>query len=110
LATTVVIKQASNGKTVHATVGDTLRIELAGNPTTGFQWSVTAVKGKAAVQSGEVRYQPSPTAAGIVGSGGTFIATFKAVKVGKVVVTMAYRRPWETGSPAKTFTVTISVK
>jgi inhibitor of cysteine peptidase len=110
LAATLVIKQASNGKTIHATVGDTLRIELPGNPTTGFLWSVTAVKGKSAVQSGKVHYQASPTATGIVGSSGTFTATFKAVKVGKVVVTMAYKRPWETGQLVQRFSVTISVQ
>jgi predicted secreted protein len=47
--------------------------------------------------------------AGVVGSGGTFVATFKAAKVGSAVVTMAYERPWETGQPAQTFSVTISV-
>jgi predicted secreted protein len=47
----------------------------------------------------------------MVGVGGVFVATFKAVRAGKTTVRMEYRRPWEKDvAPIETFAVTLDVK
>ena len=52
-----------------------------------------------------------PAGRGMVGVGGTTEWTLSAVKGGKAVVKLEYRRPWEKDKPAeKTFTFTVDVR
>jgi len=107
----IALDEKANGKTVKVAVRKTLVVRLAGNPTTGYSWTVKKLDGDALEQQGKLRYEPKKVARGIVGSGGTFLGVFKAVKPGKGTLTMAYARPWEKGKPPiKTFTVTIQVE
>lgn len=108
---TVEIDQDSNGKTVEAAKGATIRISLKGNITTGYSWDVKKIDGDAVKQNGKVEYVSKPKNKNIVGAGGTFSVSFTAQTEGKAVITLAYSRPWEKDKPAaETFTVTIQVK
>lgn len=100
-----------NEKTVPVKLGQPVTITLKGNPTTGYLWAVAGLSSNTVEQVGEVEYQRSPAGKGMVGVGGVFVATFKAVKPGKTMVRMEYRRPWEKDTPpAETFAVTLDVK
>ncbi|MFP4055764.1 MAG: protease inhibitor I42 family protein [Candidatus Brocadiia bacterium] len=110
-APNLVLGEEDRGKTVRATVGQVVVVRLPGNPTTGYRWEVRAVEGQAVRQVGEVGYVAKKVPRGVVGSGGTFLAVFRAVRPGRGEVRMAYARPWEKGKPPeKTFHATIAVQ
>lgn len=107
----IVLDKKANGTTVTAAVGQRIVIRLAGNITTSYSWAVKKLEGEALKQDGKVEYVPKKAPRPKVGAGGTFVATFKAVKLGKAALTLAYRRPWEKKKPpAKTFTLAVEVK
>jgi len=110
-AKTLAITEADNGKTLKLADATAVTITLPGNPTTGYSWAVTKTEGTALEQTGSIQYTPTPVQPGIVGSGGTFLATFHALKPGESTITLGYARPWEKGTPAaKTFTVTLIIE
>jgi inhibitor of cysteine peptidase len=103
--------EEANGKTVAAEVKQTLLVKLPGNITTGYSWGVSKLEGEALEMVGKPDYVADKAPKKMVGSGGTFHLTFRAVKPGKATVTLAYARPWEKDTPpAKTFTLTVEVK
>lgn len=103
---------ADNKSDVSVKVGDTLTIELASNPTTGYSWQVSGNDAKVLEQAGESQYKlgsgtPMP------GSGGTQTFTFNAVGKGKTTLTLIYVRPWETTvtpTPNDVWTVNVTVE
>ena len=93
---------------VSAAINAKVKLELQGNPTTGYQWQVKNIKGKGATQAGEIKYVPSKAPQGIVGSGGVFVANFKVVGKEKTEIEFVYVRPWEEDvEPIKTFKLVI---
>jgi inhibitor of cysteine peptidase len=104
------VTEADAGKTLKLGDNKVVSISLAGNATTGYSWSVTKVDGVALEQMGDIQYVPLKAPAGMVGTGGTSVVKFRAVKAGQATITLGYARPWERGTPpTKTFTVTIEV-
>lgn len=96
------------GKTVELNTGDTLAVELEGNPTTGYVWEVEAVDAAVLKQTGESEFKPESDA---TGAGGVEILRFEAVASGQTALKLVYHRPWEEDvSPEETFEVTIVVK
>ena len=86
---------------VEAFVGQTLRIRLRGNPSTGFTWVVKRLKGESVAQQGKLVFEKGEAAAGMVGAGGTVVVPFKALKPGPTTVLLEYKRPWEQKDPAR---------
>jgi inhibitor of cysteine peptidase len=109
--TELVISEADAGKSIKLGDSTVAAISLAGNATTGYSWSVIKIEGTALEQVGDIHYVPDRTPPGMVGSGGAFIAKFRAVKAGSFTITLGYARPWGKGTlPIKTFTVTLVVE
>jgi inhibitor of cysteine peptidase len=82
---------------------------LEGNPSTGYSWETKDLDSSMFEQVGDTVYQSSDP--GLVGSGGTFTMTFKVLKAGTSILTLVYRRPWETGvDPADTFEISVTAK
>jgi inhibitor of cysteine peptidase len=105
------ISESDAGKTLKLGDNTIVAISLAGNATTGYSWSVTKIEGAALEQAGDIQYVPDRTRPGMVGSGGTSIAKFRAAKVGTATITLGYARPWEKDTPPiKTFTITLVVE
>ncbi|HVT81566.1 MAG TPA: protease inhibitor I42 family protein [Phycisphaerae bacterium] len=103
----LLLTDADNGRTLQLNNIDTVTINLNGNITTGYSWSLAGITGPAVESLGEpayIRAQP-----GAVGSGGVFIARFRVAHTGQSQVTLQYARPWEKTNPARTFTVTLMV-
>ncbi|MDR1904645.1 MAG: protease inhibitor I42 family protein [Treponema sp.] len=71
-----------------------IRIELEGNPTTGYSWTYTAGT-EGIVRELSVEYIKKETAAGAVGSGGIFVFVFEALAPGETELRFVYKRPWE---------------
>jgi inhibitor of cysteine peptidase len=106
---TLELDESDNGGTVTLQVGDTVEVVLKGNPTTGFGWMADITEEDAGIiqQVGEPTYVSDSD---LIGSGGTYTFTFKALKAGEAVLKLVYRRSWETDPPIQTFSVTVNVE
>lgn len=107
---TVSAGEASNGKTVEVKVGDKLGVTLEGNPTTGFSWMVEGEAPPFLRLEGEPEYTPLTGDTKVVGSGGTFLFVFDVKDAGSGTLRLAYRRPWESSAPERTYTLEIVAK
>jgi inhibitor of cysteine peptidase len=103
----LVLTAQHSGQTVAASVGQRIFINLEGNPSTGFSWSLTSSNGDSVVSTGPYVY--TATSPGVTGSGGTFSFPFQAVKLGPTTLGLTYRQPWNPEGEVQTFSVTIQV-
>lgn len=104
---------ADDGKSYTVNKGDIIQVVIPGNPTTGYRWaSELTDTDKALLQEmGEPQYAPENRDANLVGAGGTYTLTFKAVEKGQATLKVAYARPWETGvPPLQTFTASLTIE
>ena len=88
-----VVKPDASGQ-ADLTVGDVLRVTLAGNATTGYSWHYRIGNGKILKLKAE-DFTPDSTDPTITGSGGTYTWDFQALKKGSTKVTFLYYRDWE---------------
>ena len=78
-------------------VGDTLKVILASNGSTGFSWTTEAqVSDSTVVQ--QTSHESVGATTGRLGAWGTEVWTFKAVKAGATTIATDYGRPWEGGA------------
>lgn len=103
-ADAVTATQAQNGAAVTLAKGETLTVKLAGNPTTGYQWTV-AQNDANFLQPQDPIYEPDSSA---IGSGGTYFFRFTALNPGSASLRMTYRRSWEP-APIETFTLAVNI-
>lgn len=88
--------------------GGDVTVTLAGNPTTGYAWTLLSGNASVLKPAGDPVYSAGATSVGMVGSGGAFIFKFRAVDTGNATLTFAYRRSWEKDAVLlKTFVVTV---
>lgn len=107
------MSEADQGQTIELRTGEQLQIALSGNPSTGYNWEVTAFDPAILQSVGDIAFEQTPqhTRRPIVGAGGTLIATFAAVAAGTTTVELCYRRPWEPRNPAdQAFAVVVVVR
>jgi inhibitor of cysteine peptidase len=80
---------AADGRAVTLVVGQGLRLRLAENPTTGYQWSVSS--------SGDLLLESNvfTPAGAAVGGGGMRELQWRACAAGRNPVALAQRRAWE---------------
>lgn len=103
----VTINGGDAGTTVALDEGATLRIELEGNPTTGFEWEVSAVD-EAILRFEDSDFDPDSDADG---SGGIVTLEFEAVGAGATLLELIYRPPWEPPSEShQRYAVTVRVE
>lgn len=105
---TVSIGEQNNGKMVEVSREGELVVELASNPSTGYDWYL---EGSLPSQLTTISDEFEPEGdAGVVGAGGMRVITYGAVTPGTGPLTLVYKRAWETGvAPEKTFTVTVVI-
>lgn len=102
------LTETDAGRSIRLRAGDPLEITLASNPTTGFQWEVSAGDSAVLRQRGEPLFIPGGSAPG---RGGQVTLTFEAVGAGQTALKLIYHRPFETGvAPAQTYAVTVIVQ
>lgn len=103
----ITVSDADSNKKVVLQPNDTLRIDLVGNPTTGFTWEIVQ-NGSPQLEGIETSYASAST---LCGSPGTFSFWFKAESLGSSRLTLNYVRPWDKKTtPEKEFTLCIVVE
>ncbi len=106
--TRLVLNEENNGQTINLTAGDEFKLELPGNITTGYNWTIDALD-ESALQLVSEDYEESRS--DLLGAGGTSVFTFKALQAGQTSLKLIYSRPFEKGvPPEKTFEITIAVQ
>jgi inhibitor of cysteine peptidase len=104
----VTLRETDTGRTIELKRGDTLIVELEGNPTTGFLWEVESVDATILKQQGEPEYKAGEP--GKIGGVGAFVFTLEASDKGQTELQMVYRRPSDKETPAQTFEVSVVVE
>lgn len=101
-----VFTEDNNGSSVELATGDTFRIKLNENPTTGYQWTLETTRGLEIMSD---NYLP-PTSR-LIGAGGIHEWDIKATASGTQQVTGVYSRSFEnlTGSEQR-FVLTVEVE
>ena len=102
----IVVKQKNIGTTVSARVGDSLRVELPENPTTGFRWV------PAELNAGIVDLRADdflPVGGTAVGAGGVRVFRFHVKGTGSSRLQFKLSRAWESGVPSQLFEIQIDV-
>lgn len=105
---TVTVTEKDGNTSVDLGVGEILVVELAGNPTTGFQWQQIGPDAAILRQVGEPQFTPDSSA---VGSPGKVSLRFEAMGSGHMQLQLAYQRSFEPQTPAaQTFKINVTVK
>jgi inhibitor of cysteine peptidase len=87
----LLIVESDNGRTVDIHVGESVRVNLPENATSGYRWEIDRYDEEfIEVLATEPRY----TAKGI-GSGGEVSFTFQAKKIGTGEIVLKHWRHWE---------------
>jgi inhibitor of cysteine peptidase len=103
------LTEKENGSRLSLHHGDRLQLSLAGNPTTGFSWEVDSNDDDLLQEEGQPKYEAEKT--NLVGSGGTFIFTFQAIKAGEDALRLVYQRPFEKNTPPEMeFNLTVKIE
>ena len=103
------VDEELNGKTIHALPGETIRVKLPSNPSTGFSWALGPFEDGVLQTNGESKFVANPHREGEAGYGGCEIWTFKAVQSGKAEISLFYARSWEDNDPAMRFKLTVVI-
>ena len=98
--------EAENGAVVLLTPGDAFEIRLAENPTTGYRWHLVDWD-HSILEMTRGEFSPSSTTQ--YGAGGEHVWEFVARGSGHVALRLDQRRSWEAATPAKSFTLDVSV-
>ena len=106
--TVLALTADDDGSTQTVRVSDTLIVELAGNPTTGYSWSVASMD-QDVLNLEDDDYTPD-LAERRIGAGGVYRFTFLAKRAGQTDIHLIYKRAWESGLPDDEFTVTVVVE
>ncbi len=108
------LTEDDNGDSYTVKVGDTITVNLEGNPTTGYTWESDMAEGEGTLLvllGGEPLYTQTETASEVVGGGGTFTFNFQAVDAGQVELKLKYWRPFEAqAQPLETFSVNLTIE
>jgi inhibitor of cysteine peptidase len=105
---TIRVNEENDQGSVALRIGDTLEVELAGNPTTGYQWEVVAGEGEMLKSMGEAEFIQGTQ---VVGAGGTFRFQFEAVLAGETNLKLEYKRPFEQDvAPLNTFSIQVKIE
>ena len=98
-----------SGRTLSLKQGDTFRIALQSNPTTGFSWIEAGKPDPDVIRLTAKRFASARKQKNLVGASGETEFVYKAVGPGETEIRLNYKRSWETVAPAKTFMLKILV-
>ncbi len=84
-------------KSIDATVGNKITVNLCSNRTTGYSWPEKAqISDPQVVEQTSYKWVP-PESTGAVGVAGTEVYTFKVLQPGTSTIYLEYSRSWQGG-------------
>ena len=98
-----------SGRILTLKPGDTFRIALQSNPTTGFNWIEAGKTDTDVIRLTAKRFVSAQKRKDFVGAPGETEFIYKAVGSGETEIRLNYKRSWETVVPDKTFMLKILV-
>jgi len=98
-----------SGRTLSLKPGDTVRIALQSNPTTGFSWIEAENPDPDVIRLTAKRFVSAQKQKELVGAPGETEFICEAVGPGETEIRLNYKRSWETVAPDKTFILKIIV-
>jgi len=98
----ITIDRTQQGKKIVTKKGDVIKVQLAENQTTGYQWQINLMDDKH-LKSTKKDYEMSGEA---IGAGGMKTFYFEVLKKGISEMHIALAKPWE-NEPVDNFSVTI---
>ncbi len=96
-----------DGDRVPLASGEEIQVTLEGNATTGFSWELVEYDPAVITPLGESTYDENDGE--LVGSGGRWTWTLRAVAAGESPVRFVYDRTWEEEPPESVFSFTAAV-
>ncbi len=97
-----------NGRLVQLHPGNSFRVQLDSNPSTGYSWQVAGAD-LTMIRPGKVTEIPLEHP--LPGSPVTVVMEFQVLRRGHSALTLAYRQPWATDTrPARTYALDVSVE
>ena len=103
------VDEEDNDTTIHVLPGETIRVKLRSNPSTGFSWALGPFEERGLETNGESEFVADSHREGEAGYGGCEIWTFKARHSGKTEISLFYARSWEDIDPAKRFKLNVVI-
>lgn len=100
------ITEDRNGETLALEEGEKFSVELSGNPTTGYEWTVVRIDADF-LRLAESAFNADSSA---IGSGGTYVFRFETLQAGDTTLGLAYRRSWETSAADRAFTLALDIQ
>lgn len=98
--------QTDTSKTITVKPGETIKIQLDENPTTGYSWAFNVTPG---LTIAEDKYHEPDS--GLMGAGGVHEWQIKATGAGSQQVSAVYKRSWEpTTGNEDTFVLNIRIE
>jgi inhibitor of cysteine peptidase len=82
--------QTDSGKTITVRPGETIKVLLDENPTTGYSWAFNVTSGLTIAK--DTYHEP---ASGLMGAGGVHEWQIRATGTGSQQISAVYKRPWE---------------
>jgi predicted secreted protein len=102
-----IVKYQDSGSTIHLKVGQTLKVELPGNASTGNDWRKMSYDDKVIMKKGKPNYVLADDR---IGSAGLYYFKFKAVAPGVTKLYMEFGSKYDDSKdPVKTFELEIIV-
>ncbi len=86
--------------------GESFDVRLPENPTTGYRWRIAEWD---AAQLEVIRDEFRAPSTPVPGAGGEHDWVFRARASGTSLLRIVYARGWQSASPARTFTLNISI-
>jgi inhibitor of cysteine peptidase len=101
------VGEADSGKTIDASVGDTIEVTLDENPSTGYQWEMTASAG---LKQTSTEYQGPTESPAQPGAGGVHVWKYSVDQAGTQTIGGVYRGPGTDAETGGEFKLTIDAK
>jgi len=95
------------GETIELAEGDSIRIRLESNPSTGFRWNLVEEPAAAVLEASSSEYVAPED--GLIGQGGVEEWTFVARGGGTTSLTLRYFRPFDPADVQGSFELRVEV-
>ena len=104
------LSEKDTGSTLYLNEGDSVRVTLNSNPSTGYFWGEDGKPDSDVIRLFRKEFQKKEQTEQIVGAPAKQEFVYKAVGYGETGIRLSYKRPWEKQQPASTFQLRIVIK